>query len=399
MKAHAQLGASKADRWMNCPGSIRLEGTVPEGSGDTFYAAEGTAAHTLGELALTRNADPILWLGTKLGDIEVTEEMVDAVRLYVDTIRGRMEDNVGGAQFIEKKFSLLPLNPPAPMYGTSDAATYFAPTRTLFVDDLKYGRGVLVDADDNPQLKYYALGAVLEVEKDIGAGKIDTITMSIIQPRAHHPLGPVRSFTMTYMDLLDFAGDLLSAAKVTLQANAPFKAGDWCRFCRAAPICQTKHEQVLSVAKIEFQPITDLPVVNLPDPNAMSQEQMLKVLAVAGEIESWFKALREYRDAELKAGRPFPGWKLVEGRLGNRKWINEEEAQAFLLAQGWKSEDILVSELKGPAPIEKLLGKKNFPKELVERAPGQYTSVPEDDPRPEVQLMQAIAPASVDLIL
>ena len=155
-KAHVELSPSSSHRWMHCPGSIEAERGLPDS--DTIHSREGTAAHALGELAFTRNRHPETWLGDVVEGITVTQEMVDNVEVYVDVLR----DYADGADIvrIERKLAIpREMNPPGPMMGTSDANFVYESARLLRVVDLKYGKGVVVEAEDNPQLGYYALMA------------------------------------------------------------------------------------------------------------------------------------------------------------------------------------------------------------------------------------------------
>ena len=236
---HATLGASSSHRWKECPGSVRLSEGIEDKSSP--YAREGTAAHELAAECLTRGGQAadrigdIITVTEKEGDerveyeIEVTEEMATAVQTYVDAVREKAA--MGNVVRIETRFDLTPLNPPAPMFGTADAVIYRRDDKHLFVDDYKHGQGVTVQAENNPQLMYYALGAVVDLQ-----AKPEKITVTVHQPRSRAD-ETVRAWTFGWDDLIAFKKDLFEAAEKTQQEDAPLNPGDHCRFCPLADSC------------------------------------------------------------------------------------------------------------------------------------------------------------------
>lgn len=376
-KAHATLGASSAKRWMECPGSVAASAGIPDTA--SHFAEEGTAAHALAELALARGADPHAYLGTTVAGHEVTEEMADHVQVYtrhVEELRQRCSQS-----WIERRFSLAALNPPAPMFGTADFVGLDAATRTLYVSDLKYGVGVVVEAGDNPQLLYYALGAVLSLPPEL-QGQIDHVRMTIVQPRAAHPEGLVRSVQVDYLRLVEFGAALLEAAARTQDPAAPRVPGEWCRFCRAAARCPEQRNLVQSLAQMEF----DAHPLDVPRPPALlTPDELVTVLRAAPAIESWLKDVRRHAMAELAQGRPIPGHKLVAGRA-TRRWTDEGATTRFLEARGVGPDEYERRELKSVAQIEKLIGRKALPTALVESRVSGFSIAPEHDRRPAVAL-------------
>lgn len=379
-KAHATLGASSASRWMACPGSVRLAEQAPPDQGN-IHSFTGDAAHALAELALTKGADPSLWLGLPLGkkgtEVVVDEDMVDFVRTYVEHCRGYM---VPGMQWwIEHRFDLGALNPPGPMFGTADFVAYDPTHRTLYVKDLKYGQGVVVEAVGNKQLRYYALGAL--ISPAMKGLAIDTVEMSIIQPRAQHPEGVIRSDRMSFDDLLGFTYELLEAARATTAPDAPLVAGSHCRWCRARGLCPAQRERAEAIAQVEFVAV---PVPSMPKaPELMTTEELVRVLDVAAIMEDWIDAVRGAVHRKLSSGEDVPGYKLVWKRA-QRKWRDEAQALAALQALGAKSEDLIVTKLKSVAQIEKVVGKKFLPAEQVVQESSGLTLAPADDPRQAV---------------
>lgn len=367
---HATLGASSAYRWMACPGSVALSKNIPRK--DTAYSKEGTAAHELAEISYQANLHPSNWLGETVEDVLVTKDMVDAVSVYVDFLRDLA--SYEGQIMLEHRFDLAKLNPPAPMFGTSDCVAYLAGERRLVVADYKHGAGVSVEVEDNPQLKYYALGALLQLDPNL---RVDEVEMVIVQPRAPHKDGPIRRWKTTTSYLLDFSGDLLEAAHATVASDAGFSAGKHCRFCPAQPMCPELHRETKLVAQTEFgsKPLLDI--------RLLSPEQIGLVLERADLIEDWIRSIRQHVQTQLEQGTDVPGWKLVPKRA-SRVWVKEGEVVAWAKTLGLESEEIYESKLKSPAALEKTVGKKNLPKDLVASVSSGYTLAPASDPRPAV---------------
>lgn len=382
---HAELGASNASRWMACPGSVALSRGLPDPSSE--FAEEGTAAHALAEKCLTRNYDASAFLGTSIEGYEVTEEMADAVQVYLDECRQFMSTEIGARDVwrIEQKFSLARLNPPAPMFGTADFVSYSGRWRHLQVVDLKYGKGVAVEAKGNKQLRYYALGALLAFEEARPGLLVDRVYMTIVQPRAEHPEGLVRTDVMEYDELLGFASELMDAARATLLPDAPLSAGPHCRFCRAKGLCPAQAEQAVALAQVDFM---DAPAgeVVLPDPRLLPNAKLGEILSKIGPVEDYFAAVRAAVQHKLEAGEAVPGYKLVRKRA-TRQWANERAVRTRLQELGYGDADINEApDLKSVAQIEKLVGKKRFrevlPDELVRKESSGYNVAREEDPRP-----------------
>ena len=232
-KAHAQLGASSAHRWIACPGSVQLSSGRP--TYETEHSRRGTVAHHVIERCLKENLKSKVFLGTEIDGIEVDENMVESTQVFLDYIT-TLTKIPGAIWFSERQFSLAKLNPPAAMFGTADVIVYLPSLRQLHVPDYKNGSGVVVEAKGNPQLRYYGLGALLELQDELGPVPVDEIILTIVQPNAFHPAGVVRSDHIAYTELLDFADELIAAAKRTGDPDAPLVAGSHCRFCPASAV-------------------------------------------------------------------------------------------------------------------------------------------------------------------
>lgn len=368
--AHAALGASSAYRWMKCAGSVALSKDVPRK--DTVFSKEGTAAHALGELSLKEGFMPNRWLHKVIEDVEVTPDMVAAVEVYVGYIQGL--EAFGFDVQLEHRFSLDKLEPPAPMFGTSDCVAFNPSSRVLVVADYKHGAGVAVEVEDNPQLKYYALGALLSMPPGT---VVDSIRMAIVQPRAPHKDGPIREWSCSVEQLLDFAEELIAAAHRTTESNAPLASGKHCRFCPAQPMCPELHREMQLVAADEFN---NKPLV---DPRLLTPDQLSAILEKADIIEDWLRSIRQHVQTQLESGTDVPGWKLVPKRA-SRVWVSEQAVKEYAASQQLEFEELYELKLKSPAAIEKIVGKKNLPKELVSSVSSGYTLAPASDPRPAV---------------
>lgn len=375
-KVHSEHGASSAYRWLACPGSVSLSRGIPDKTSP--YAIEGTVAHELAELALKKDRDAEFWVGLKIEGITVTEEMAEAVQVYVDHIKSCLchDDDLR----LEQRITLDKINPPRPMFGTADCVIYRRSTKELFVYDYKHGAGVPVEAIGNKQLRYYALGALLSLDKD---EPCETITAGIIQPRAQHSDGPIREETFSAGDLLDFAAELVEGVEATLKENAALVPGGHCKFCKAAAVCPAKRDQAFELAKIEFGEDTLLP--NQIDPRQMSIEQVSNFLMVADQIEDWLRAMRSHVQSELEAGNPVPGWKLVNKRA-TRVWNSQEKVVEWAQQHGLHDDEIFDKKVKSPAQLEKIVGKKNLPKDFVSSVSTGYTLARETDKRPAAEV-------------
>lgn len=379
VKAHASLGASSSDRWMNCPGSLAISEGLPDP--DTIHKRTGTAAHAVCELALKAGTVASFYLGQTVEGIEVDDQMVESVQSYLDAVRSRLGPST--VLWIERPFNLASLNPPGEMFGTADAVVLDRASGTLDVIDFKYGQGHVVEAKGNPQLRYYGLGAALSVEEQYGAGVVKSVRMTIVQPRAEHRDGRIRSEEIPFIELVEWAGELLAAARATTAPDAPRQPGPWCRFCRAKAICPEKLTEAQQIAMTEFSRVNTLPAP--PAPATLPMEVLVDVLGKLDILEDWIRDCRVYAQQRLERGEPVPGYKLVQKRA-TRKWVNERETQDYLKSKGYLPEEYLDSSLKSPAQVEKLIGKKNLPTDLTKKESSGFTMAPESDAREAVAL-------------
>lgn len=387
---HAALGASSSHRWMECAGSVRLSEGIPDSSSP--YAREGTAAHELAAECLTRGGNAADRVGDTItvteqedGEdveypIEVTEEMATAVQTYVDAVREKAA--MGNVVRIETRFDLSPLDPPAPMFGTADAVIYRREDKHLFVDDYKHGQGVIVEAENNPQLMYYALGAVVDLQ-----AKPDEITVTIHQPRGRTD-ETVRGWTFSWDDLLAFKKELFEAAARTQEDDAPLNPGDHCRFCPALPVCPAQKQQAMDVAQTEFDTDGN---TSLVDPDQLDDATIRRVLDKKDDIVKWLRSVEDHVRTRMEQGESFEGYKLVEKRA-TRKWIDDEAAQNYLQRKLGKKA-IIVEKLVSPYQAEKAFKAADeevpgYLDTLYEAKSSGYNLAPDSSPKPAVDLLE-----------
>jgi hypothetical protein len=379
LPAHSRIGASSYSRWSKihggCPGSVRLSAGLK--SAESEYAKEGTLAH---EIAATILENYFFGRSKPMRAItELPLDMMPAVKEYVDFIKSQAlvagADIKLGHILIEHRFDMSQSVYPG-LFGTSDAIVYFPRTKKLMVADYKHGAGIAVEVEDNLQLQYYALGALLST-----GFPCNEVEIVVVQPRCGDE--HIHKWKFSSVHLLDFAADLASDAAATEEADAYLKPGKHCRFCPAAATkCEAVKDRAIALAKIEFKDIGPY------NPNKLSE-----ALSFIPAMEAWIKQVHEFAYAEAVAGRNPPGWKLVPKRA-TRKWIvPEEEIVKFMVAAkpGLMQESFYESKLKTPAQMEKLLSKQLGEKlrKLMDSVSSGYNLVPESDDRPEAKQIEA----------
>mgnify|MGYP002622228901 CR=1 FL=1 len=388
---HATLGASNAERWMNCPGSVTAEQGLPDT--DSVFALEGTAAHTLAEMAFVHKRDPDLWDGTEIRvervdgthhPVIVNLEMIEAIRLYV-TIILRIAKTATKV-WAERKFDLAPLRPPLPMFGTSDFAAYIEDQQMLEVVDLKYGKGVVKVATDNPQVRMYALGVWLEIAKEnyAMAQRIRWIRMTIVQPRVYDEDGEphISEEVISLSELKQWGKLLLDRARRTQESTASRKAGDWCVFCKAKATCQTYRQVALAAAQMEFSDLVE--GVEPKPPTEFTPDELANALEALPMLESWCNALRAFAMHEIDAGRDVPRH-AKKPKTKHRKWANERQALNRLKKLGLPEKELLTTpKLRTPAQVVAAAKarKINIPETLIVRPEStEFVLCSADDPK------------------
>ncbi|ORE90229.1 hypothetical protein ATO13_23376 [Stappia sp. 22II-S9-Z10] len=343
---------------------------MPEQSASAA-ANEGTAAHELATVCLSDDrgdVSPWDYLGrfvdVRTGKIErdgepdglhvwqIDEDMVEAVEVYVDFVRGLCDRHPDAWRNIEQRIDLTHVH--ESMFGTGDAIVFDPASGTLYVCDYKHGRGVVVEVEENRQAMTYGVGALRKLHNS----RVKKVVLVIVQPRAHHRDGPVRTWETTPARMAAFEAELREAAKATDDPSAPLVAGDHCKFCRAAGACEANRAAALAVAQAEFDEAGELDPSTLQAPRLMTPERLAQAMRDADTLRNWLKAVAEHAHAEAERGVKIPGMKLV-AKQARRKWGDEQTALATLtLVEGLDESEVMAApKLLSPAQIEKLLPK------------------------------------------
>ena len=355
------MSASSSKRWLNCTPSARLEERFPLDNG-SVYAEEGTAAHALAEHKLKRMLKRRSRRPVSDYQCDEMEECTDGYVAYaMEQIELAKQNCKDPVVLIEQRLDYSVYVPEG--FGTGDLL--IVADGTLAVIDLKYGKGVAVDAKWNPQMMLYGLGA-LELFDAIY--DIDTVRMTIYQPR----LESVSTWEISVEELMRWVEEELKPrAQLAINGEGDFRCGAWCRFCKAKNTCRARAEEYLKLAQMEFRP-----------PSLLTDEEVAEVLKVADELAKWAADVYAFAtDEAVTHGKQWSGFKLVEGR-SNRKYTDEEEAAEAAKAAGYT--DIYKSSLVGITEMEKLMGKKKFSEvlgKLVYKPKGKITLVMESDKR------------------
>ena len=363
-EVHSVLGASAADRWMNCTPSAQLTAGMEDET--TTFAAEGTAAHALCEWKVRKA------LKMRAGRRPTSDYWTDEMEEFTDDYSDFIMDLVGQAKLtckdpvtlIEQHLDFSCYVPDG--FGTGDFL--LVADKELNVVDFKYGRGVAVYADHNPQMMLYALGALnlFDCLYDI-----EQVTMTIFQPR----LSSISTWTISAEELYKWAEEVLKPkAELAAKGEGEFISGSWCRFCKARNTCRARAESFLELAKMEFQP-----------PALLLDEEVAEVMEKADELSKWASDVMAYAQAEaIENGKHWNGYKLVEGR-STRRFIDEKKVEEAAKGDGYT--DIYNKSLITLTAFEKLMGKDTFKEVLgsfVTKPAGKLTLVPVSDKRPEV---------------
>ncbi len=376
--SHSPLGASQAERYFVCPGSVRLSKGIEKKSSP--YAEEGTLAHALADYFLCHGKWP---KGTP-------KEFIEPLAVYVEAVMadyiGLVKNGRSGQLGVEEEFHLSTIHPD--LWGTADAALWISePVLKLIVYDLKFGRGKYVKVYNNRQLLFYALGALFKWK--VPAQEVELV---IAQPRLPRPGDEVESvdemFSVTYnkdrtlsrwsvpaLRLYDFAAELAESVRRTDDPNAELVTGPHCKFCPAAPICPARSGTSLVLAQEEFSPA--LPY----DPNALAA-----VLPYLDEVEDWVKNVRAFAYNEAERGVDIPGYKIVQ-KHGKEHWIADEETVAAHceLFYGVDRDEVFTKKLKTPKQVREVCGKGADLSAYTSKRSRGRVLVPDSDPRVSVR--------------
>jgi hypothetical protein len=367
MSKHALLSASSSHRWLNCPPSARLcESFEDKGSG---YAAEGTDAHSLCEYKLK------IALGIPAKDPtsdltyynEEMEECANGYAAYIIELAETAKQNCADpVVLIEQRLDFSKYVESG--FGTGDCVVIA--DGTLQIVDYKHGQGVLVEAEDNPQMKLYALGA-LEIFD--GIYDIDTASMTVYQPRRDN----ISTHTVFKESLYKWAEEVLKpTAELAYAGDGEFNCGEWCQFCKAKHNCRAMAYHNMGLARYDFKL-----------PPLLSDDEIEDILGKIDDLVSWASDIKDYALQAAIGGKQWHGWKLVEGR-SNRRYKDETAVAETVIGAGF---DPYEHKVLGVTAMTSLLGKKRFEEILgnyIEKPQGKPTLVPENDKRSAIHNAQ-----------
>lgn len=371
-REHALLSASSAHRWLACPASaVASEAYTNE---ETEFTREGTIAHEVAELIARQNVDIFFNPDTSVrGDFSdrlqsqygCDQEMIACAISYADYILEQITDPAATV-LLEERVDFSPWVPDG--FGTADCIILQG--STMDVIDYKYGQGVPVSAINNSQEKLYGLGAL----NDFGiAYDIKTVRLHIFQPR----LDNISLYELSTEELLAWAEtEVKPTAVKAAKGKGGYAAGEHCKFCPHAGRCRTLTKVCTDYVEGHGLRVA-VPI--------LAPHEVAEALQMEQLITLWLRRVKAQALSDMLDGKEVPGWKVVAGKPGNRKWIDELRVAAMLKAEGYSQEDYTETKLLSPAGIDKLLGKKKAAEllgEHIDRAPGAPTVVPASDKRP-----------------
>ena len=378
---HALLGASSSHMWLHCPPSARLCEPFPDTQSE--HAAAGTLAHSIAELK-ARNYFiehmPTRTFNARLKKLKESPHydkgMDAATNMYLEHLKS-LALSFSSPPFvtIENRVDYSHIVPEG--FGTADCI--MIGEGRICVVDYKNGSGVSVEADNNPQMMLYGLGA-LHTYSAVYGDSIRNVHLSIVQPNA----GGVKEWGTTVADLEDWGTQYVRPlANLAWEGKGDFASGDWCRFCRAKAQCTARAKKML-----ELYPLKGAEPESAPKTEGaqlLTDAEIGDILTRAQELQDWVKSLQDYALSAALDGREIKGWKAVEGR-GSRDWAGGTDQDFKLLAERG-IDDALLWERKPVtvAGLEKALGKKTFEElagDIVCRTAGKPTLKPESDKRP-----------------
>ena len=373
-RAHALLSASGSSRWLNCTPSARLEEQFEDKQSEA--AAEGTLAHELAEAKVRA-----VTTGDKKG-LASTRKTIKDNKFYCEDMENHTDTYTG---YVMEVYNESKARDEAAVIETEVRVNYshYVPEGFGTVDnvvigggvmdviDFKYGKGVKVEATENPQLKLYGLGAL---EEYAFLHEVGLVRLHIHQPRLDH----ISVFEIAATDLIDWAEEEVTAkAALAFDGLGEQVTGSWCQFCKAKAQCRALGAEALSVAKADFE-----------DPLLLSDEELVDIYQKADRITRYLSSLGKHMLEQALAGKKWDGFKVVEGR-SVRKLKDEEAVAQILEDNNYVEEDFLIKKLQGITALEKLLTKKGFAELLgdqVIKPAGKPTLVSADDKRQEINL-------------
>lgn len=369
-RAHARLSASGSSRWLSCPGSVRLEKGIPDQT--SSYAEEGTQAHEVAEAKLKAFLEGIV-INTNVADSEMdrfTDMYVEAV---IERYREAQSVTKDSVMLLEQRLDFSEWVPDG--FGTGDVV--IIADGTMDIIDLKYGKGVKVEAENNSQLRLYGLGALHAFDYMYD---IQKVRMTIIQPRLDH----ISTEELTVTDLLKWGEEVIKpGAELAASGEGELSAGDHCKFYKARVTCRARAEYNLELIGEEFS-----------TPDTLSNDELAEILQRAKTIQNWVKDIIDYTlDRAVNHGETYLGFKVVEG-TARRKYSDVESVATKLLESGYGENAIYKPrELIGLTDMGKLVGTKKLTDllgDLIVKPQGSPTLVPVSDKRPELSSINSV---------
>lgn len=397
---HALLSASSSKQWLHCPPSVRLQENFPNES--SIYAAEGTFAHEVCEYKVRKYLkERVKRPQSEEYDTEEIEQITDVYAEFVISIIEKMKEN--GCEplaFVEERVDYSHIAPSG--FGTADMLIIGKDEQgrgILHVCDFKTGAGVFVDADHNSQMMLYAIGALAAYGF---LYDIEIVRMSIIQPR----LDNISTFECSRQELEDWGESIKPTALLAFEGKGEQHPGDWCRFCRAKPVCKACADEALALCREDFLDLdagafddtaedsdmtapyeADTQTAVFKQPGLIPIAELAEILPTLNRISSWIEAVFAFVSSEaINHGVPIPGYKVVEGR--SKRVFTDTKAVVDVAVQNGYT-DLYKQTLITLTEFEKMMGKKKFNEllgEYVAKPPGKLALVPESDPREPVDL-------------
>ena len=395
-ESHALLGASNSKQWLNCPPSARLQEKIPNES--STYAEEGTFAHSVCEYKVRKYLhERVKRPQSEEYDSEEIEQITDVYAEFVISAIEEMRKNGGEPlTLVEERVDYSHLVPSG--FGTADMVMIGQDENgkgMLRIVDFKTGKGIYVDAAHNSQLMLYALGALHAYGYIY---PVDTVWMTIVQPR----LDNISTYVCTRSELEEWGESIRPIAQMAYEGKGEQKCGDWCRFCRAKPMCCACADEALALAREEFLDLDGgalAPIRASPEnetapedepvfkqPGLIPFHELEEILPTLNRISTWIESVFAYVSSEaINNGVPVSGYKVVEGR-SKRVFTDLKAVVDTAMQNGYT--DLYRKELITLTEFEKMMGKKKFAELLgpyVEKPPGKLALVPDSDPRPPVE--------------
>lgn len=400
---HALLSASSSKQWLHCPPSVRLQEGFPNES--SVYAAEGTFAHEVCEYKVRRYLhERVKRPQSEEFYTEEIDQITDVYAEFVISVIEQMRRN--GCEplvMVEERVDYSHIAPSG--FGTADMLIVGKDENgkgLLHVVDFKTGQGVFVDCDHNSQMMLYALGGLAAYGYIYD---IETVRMTIVQPR----LDNISTFECTRKELEDWGESIKPTAKLAYEGKGEQNPGDWCRFCRAKPVCHACANEAMALCREEFLDLdagafteeaeesdmtapynADTGTAVFKQPGLIPIAELAEILPALNRISSWIESVFAFVSAEaINHGVPIPGYKVVEGR--SKRIFTDTKAVVDTAVQNGYT-DLYKRQLITLTEFEKMMGKKRFVEllgEYVAKPPGKLALVPESDPRPPVDLMGA----------